>query len=117
MSRHWKERVDPSKHVDHMSTTWVGGLPRKSPRDNLLEDWAYFVAVTGFTFEFASLEQLRMAREHLQMKTTPSGRLPGVTLEHCWQRWFERLPAGLLRGSKRARVLRALDTAMADFES
>lgn len=54
MSKHWKEPLDPSRHLDFMSGAEVGGRPRKPPRDPLVEEWAYFVRVNGFTFEFAS---------------------------------------------------------------
>ncbi|MDH5490881.1 MAG: hypothetical protein OEY14_02800 [Myxococcales bacterium] len=116
MSKHWKEPLDPSRHLDFMSGAEVGGRPRKPPRDPLGEEWAYSVRVNGFTFEFASLDHVRECLAYCREKTHPARRQPGIDLEHYWQRWFERLPKGLLRGDKRERVVGALERALAEFE-
>lgn len=117
MSKHWKEPIDPSRHRDFMFGSGDGGYPRSAPPDPLIPDWAYFVRVNSFTFEFASLDQIRQCLSYCRQKTHPSTRKPGITLEHYWQRWFERLPKGLLRGTKRERVVAALERAPKDFEA
>ena len=93
----------------------VGGGPRPLKRDPLLEEWAYFVRVNGFTFEFVSVDQIREALEYCREKVHPARRQPGITLEHYWQRWFERLPKGLLRGKKRDEVVAALERALSEL--
>lgn len=40
---------------------------------------------------------------------------PRIYLEHYWQRWFERLPPGVIADSKRARIMKALDRAVHQF--
>jgi len=41
MARHWKEKLDPSKHRDFMRGYQdAGGIPLDGPRDNLLQSWA-----------------------------------------------------------------------------
>lgn len=116
MSRHWKEPFDEHKHRDFMSGYQVaGGRPRTPPPDNLVERWVYFVSVASFTFEFNSLAQIKEARDYFGKKVHPARREPGHELEHYWQRWFERLPAGLNGGTKREKVLMALEKAIEEF--
>ena len=117
MSKHWKERFDPAKHRDFMTGRQdAGGRPRPAKRDPLIEEWAYFVRVNGFTFEFASVDQVREALAYCREKVHPARREPDVWLEHYWQRWFERLPKGLLKGAKRGEVVAALERAVEEFE-
>ena len=53
MSKHWREPLDPKRHVDHH---FAGGpRPREAETG---EAYAYFVEVCRFTFELASLEQI-----------------------------------------------------------
>lgn len=117
MSKHWKEPLDPSRHRDFMTYNDVGGFPRLPPRDPLVQDWSYFVRVDGFTFEFASVAQIRECVAYCQQKTHPTRRHGANIIEHDWQRWFERLPAGLLAGTKRERVVVALERALQEFDS
>ncbi|HBE70131.1 MAG TPA: hypothetical protein DDW52_18440 [Planctomycetaceae bacterium] len=117
MARHWSEKLDPERHVDVMgAASYFGGAniePAKSP--NLDHRRMYFVAVAGFTFQFVSLEQLRECLEWFRQKIHPSSRLPNVTLEHYWQRWYERLPKGLTKEPKRQKIVTALENALSDF--
>lgn len=116
MSKHWKEPLDPSHHLDFMSTYDIGGVPRQPPRDRLVPAWSYFVRVDGFTFQFASVEQLRECIAYCRKAIHPARRQgPVGRLEHYWQGWCERLPRGLLRGIKRRRVVTALERAAAEF--
>jgi hypothetical protein len=115
MARIWKERLDPDKHVDYMRTTHIGGFTVEAVRDRLIERDVYFVEVCGFTFQFQSLDQITEALAYFRQKTHPSSREPGVTLEHYWQRWYERLPQWLFEEPKRLRVVAALERAAETF--
>ena len=113
MPRHWIEPLDPDRHVDFMSSTHVGGRPADCARSDSKD--VFFVAVSGFTFQFANLDQLRECLDWFRTKTHPSSRLPDVTLEHYWQRWHERLPKGITKEPKRQKVVKALENALTDF--
>ena len=99
-----------------MSTTHLGGLPAPQPPDPLIVHWVYLVDVCSFTFQFISLDQLRECLRYFREPLHRTSRLPDVTLEHYWQRWFERIPQRLLQGAKRRKVVAALERALADFE-
>ena len=111
MSRHWKERLDPNRHTDHM------GGRRVETRDNLLEACAYFVQVCDFTFEFVSVSQILECRDHFAVRIHPSGKWktppPGTHWNHPW---YERLPMWLFEESKRQKVLKALGRALDEFD-
>lgn len=115
MSKHWKEKTNPEEHIDYMSTTHIGGLPIQNSREK--GEWVYFVSECSFTFQFVSIEQLKTAHAYFSMKVHPSTRRFNNGLEHYWQSWSERLPAGLIRGSKRERILKALEKALHEFSS
>lgn len=79
--------------------------------------FSYFVQVAGFTFELASLEQIRECLSFFEQRVHPSSRAPVFTPEKGhWQAWHERLPARVLRGSKRERITAALRRALREFE-
>ncbi|NQZ59834.1 MAG: hypothetical protein HRT88_20475 [Lentisphaeraceae bacterium] len=107
----WKEKLDPSKHKDYMSTNSLGGDPVKAPKDNLIEAWVYFVKECGFTFQFISLEQIEECIDYFSTKTHPSTKEYNNGLEHYWQKWYERLPSGLTKNGKREKVLKTLTEA------
>ena len=79
----------------------------------------YFVEVCGFTFQFGTLDDMREAREWFSIKVHPSSRLPDsvwLRAEHdVAQKWHERLPVFIKKGSKRGRIIRAFDEALRDF--
>jgi hypothetical protein len=109
----WREQLDPTRHRDFMvGHQDAGGVPIE-PRAS--DGWVYFVRECSFTFSFMSIAQLRECREYFSARLHPSHRVPGVYLEHYWQRWFERLPAGLIADPKRSRILKALDRALVMF--
>ena len=116
MARIWTERFNPERHLDFMSTTQIGGSPYESMQHQLIERQVFFVAVAGFTFEFHSLDQIKLALTHFETKIHPSSALPGITLEHYWQRWYERLPQWLFEEPRRVRVVSALRRASRHFE-
>lgn len=67
-----------------MSGSAVGGRPRDATRDPLLHEWAYFVRVNGFTFEFASLDQLRESRNYAPRYQLTSRAFSGLpTLQNA----------------------------------
>ena len=90
----------------------AGGWP-VDPADT--DGWMYFVRECSFTFSFVNRAQLEEARAYFARKVHPTRRRPGVSLEHYWQHWHERLPAGLTGGTKRTRILRALEQAGQHF--
>lgn len=113
MSKHWKEQKDPDKHHDLMSTTHIGGIAVKA---NEKEPWMYLVRECSFTFQFASLDQLRAMIAYVSVKVHPARRSYNNGIEHYWQHWYERLPKGLLAGPKREKFRKALLKALAEFE-
>jgi len=113
--RLWKERLDPTKHMDYMSTSHIGGFPVEAPHDNLIVKWAYFVNVCSFTFQFQSTEQIQECLNYFSQKTRPSSRRPVECGEHYWQRWYERLPMWLFEEPKRQKVVKALQKALVEF--
>lgn len=116
MSRHWKEPLDPERHVNHMETYAIGGSrPDPSPDDPLVKRWVYFVTVCSFTFQFQSVAQIEECLAFFTEKLHPSSLRPGVTLEHYWQRWYERLPHWLFEEPKRIQVVKALQAALTEF--
>jgi hypothetical protein len=119
MSRIWKEHLDPEKHRDFMRCGYqdAGGLPVRAPRENLLQQWVYFVRAASFTFQFHSLSQIEEAKAYFSQKIHPARREPHHEHEHYWQRWFERLPPGLQNESKRKKVLDALEKALHEFQA
>jgi hypothetical protein len=117
MSRIWKETFDPDKHRDFMSGYQdPGGDPVQGPRDNLLQQWVYFVHTASFTFQFHSMDQIEEAIAYFSLKVHPARREPR-NWEHYWQRWFERLPPGLQSEAKRRKILKALEKAVQEFET
>ncbi len=114
MSKHWKEIANPAIHTDFMSTSWVGGIPAKADR-KLTIQYVYFVRECSFTFQFSTIEQIEMMIAHFEKKIHASDRSFNG-LEHYWQKWYERLPGGLLKGAKRGKILKALKKALADFK-
>jgi hypothetical protein len=116
VSKYWRERLDPELHRDYMgggeAAQDAGGWPVNPAKT---DGWIYFVRECSFTFTFVNLAQLEEAQRFLERKVHPARRRPGITLEHYWQRWYERLPPGLCGGSKRLKILRALAEAKREF--
>lgn len=111
MAKVWKEPLDPARHLDHFS---VGSaVPRQR---GFGPEFSYFVRVAGFTFEFASLAQIREAIEQFSTTLEPSSRRPVFEPEKGhWQRWFDRLPPFIRKASRRARVIAALERALVEL--
>ena len=112
MAKVWKEQYDPQKHADRMS-----GVPAESrPQSSLIRRWVYFVRVCSFTFEFHSIEQVKLCAEYYSQKIHPSSRRDIGGADH-WEmmRWYEMLPMYLLEEPKRIRVVKALKAAIEQF--
>jgi hypothetical protein len=84
----------------------------------------YFVRVCGFTFEFHSLEQLKVCLAFFTQKVRPRSKITFSESERRihwihWfaQRWFERLPMQLLEERRRVRIVPALKEALMAFKS
>jgi hypothetical protein len=83
----------------------------------------YFVRICGFTFEFHSIEQLKVCLAFFSRKVRPSSRIKfpdsdrGIAYRHwACQRWFERLPMQLLEERRRIRIVPALKKALKQFK-
>lgn len=118
MAKIWKEKYDAILHRNKM---W--GVPANtSPDLKLVPRWVFFVRVCSFTFEFHSLNQIEACLRYYSEKIHPSTRLPVYTEnlggDH-WemQRWFEQLPMYLREEPKRQRIVKALTSALAQFEA
>ena len=112
----WKEEYNSLKHSNKM---WaVDSVP--FPKANFITRWVFFVRVCSFTFEFHSLKQIKSCLDYYSKKIRPSSRLPVYTENYGdhWeaQRWYEQLPMYLLEEPKRQRVVKALTSAIKQFE-
>ena len=113
----WKEQLDPKKHIDYMSSSWIGGIPAPKKKNNLIIEWVYFVKECNFTFQFISLTQLDECIEYFSLEIPPQTIRQEICLEHYWQRWFERLPKGLIAKRKKEKILKALKKARIEFDN
>ncbi|WP_116812398.1 hypothetical protein [Steroidobacter cummioxidans] len=113
----WKERFDPERHVDKMD-------PRRhadyaaDPHRALRAHWVYFAEVSGFTFEFMSLDQVRECLTYFERRLHPSSRIDLGAADH-WevQRWYERIPGHLKSDRNRPEVVRILKALLHAGES
>ena len=112
MASFWKEELDPSKHRDFMSGFGPDG---GAELDASSQGWVFFVRECGFTFQFVGIDQLERALRYFSSKTHESSRVSHDAHGHWYHRWYERLPAGLVRGSKRERIRKALERAYQSF--
>lgn len=86
-------------------------------------EWIVYVTVCGFTFAFFSEAMLRQYIDYYSRKTLPTTRFHGVSPFSNGpaasigdgQSPFERLPGELRKESKRLRVVKALERALASF--
>ncbi len=102
-----------------MAKYWKEPKPRHQWLNELTPGYIYCVEVCGFTFDFAGIDQMIEVRDWFSQKTHKSTRLPDskwLRSEHdVAQRWHERLPAEIKKGSKRTRIVKALDEAIDVF--
>ena len=118
MAKIWKEEYTPGTHYNKM---WELSTPEVSNSRSPLH-WVYLVRVCSFTFEFHSTEQIIICLDYYSEKVHPSSRIPWKELpdyggDHSEvQRWFERLPMYLLEEPKRQKVVKALSSAVEQFQ-
>lgn len=82
-----------------------------------INKWIYYVYVCRFTFIFFSLTDIPEYIKHYSTKVLPTRclRLPHSNHD-MRQRRFNRLPLYLRTNSKRPRVVKALQSALEDFQ-
>src|SRR5271167_1824678 len=127
MAQAWTEIYDPKRHRDKMyDASKILGVPTERYwRAPTLQKYpVYFVKVCSFTFEFHSIEQLKVCLEFFSEKVRPSSMIHFSESDRrmTWlhlvvQRWFERLPMKLLEERRRVRIVPALEKALEQFTS
>lgn len=82
-----------------------------------INKWIYHVYVCRFTFVFFSLTDIPEYIKYYSTKILPTRRLNLPHINHdMTQTRFNRLPLYLRANSKRPRVVKALQSALADFQ-
>ncbi len=110
MTRFWREPYEPARHRDHMPE--IAGESGDSPQ------YAYFVEVGGFTFEFVGLNQLEAALDFLRSPSTGTTRISAGGGDHWeFQPWQGRLPRNVRSRSRRPAAIRALEKALIAFQT
>lgn len=113
MAQIWKEKFDSARHQNKMD-----GVVAHHPEINFVPKWVFFVSVCSFTFEFHTLNQIKECLAYYSQKTHRSSRIDIGSADHWeFQRWFERLPMYLLEEPKRQKVVKALASAVNQFET
>lgn len=121
MASWWKEAYDAKKHSNRMKGMLAGVYTfdfDETPDDKLVPMTVYFVRTGGFTFQFLTLRQLDIAQSYFCLPKRESSRIKGgIGSADHWevQRWFERLPKGLERKTRRAEIAKTLQNALRDF--
>jgi hypothetical protein len=117
MSRIDIEPYDDQRHPNPMR--WFDDTQRErhARAPKLIPYSVCLVTVTGFTFIFHSVEQIRLCLDYYKRKIHPSSRLPVYTEnlggDHSeTQRWFDRLPQYLLEKRTRQDVVDVLERAI-----
>lgn len=90
----------------------------ETPKDALIPKWAYFVHAGGFTFSFLQLRHLEIAAEYFSRPLKPASRTKdGIGAADHWevQRWYDRLPKGLERKDRRAKIAKAMKAALSEL--
>ena len=102
MSKHWKEK-----------------RPIYLWKNKFTPVWCYRVQVCGFTFSFFSINEMIETKKWFEKKIHKSTRAPDSpwlkSERDVAQKWYERLPAKIKKGSKRRRVVQALEQAINEY--
>jgi len=102
-----------------MSKCWKEKMPKSGWVNKFTPAYVYYVEVCGFTFEFLTIQDIIEVMNWFSQKIHKSTRLPDskwLRAEHdVAQRWYEKLPAYIKKGSKRSRIIKALDEAITDL--
>jgi hypothetical protein len=111
----WTERFRPGHHA--VPFEYRGSADKHWRASGLIPKHVLLVKVVSFTFQFVTVRQLRDCIAYFASKIHPSSRLSIGAADH-WevQRWFECLPMYLLEESKRKKVVKALNQALAFAE-
>ncbi len=117
MAEHWRECAGAGGRQRDFSGEEAGGRARLGADDPLVVEWHYFVRVSGFTFQFATLGALREAIGVLSMERPRAPMLGGWSRHERNMPWVDRLPMRLLRKGKREEAVRALESALMEFEA
>ena len=113
MAQIWKEQLDWSRHQNKMDAS-----VNYHQKINFVPKWVFFVRVCSFTFEFHTINQIRECLAYYSQKIHPSSRVDFGAADHWeFQRWFERLPMYLMEEPKRQKVVKALTSAIKQFEA
>ena len=115
MARIWKEAYDSAKH--RVPIEYWGSVDDHLRAPGLVPKDVSMVHVASFTFQFMSVQQLRVCRSFFEEKIHPSSGLPmspetSAGMHGEAQRWFERLPMHLLEEPKRRKVVEVLRRAL-----
>jgi len=89
----------------------------QKPHDNLIVAWVYFLEVTGIQLQFKDVQQIEEALEYFEQKNFGSTMRTGVTLEHYWQAWYERLPKGTHNHKTKLKVSAALRSMLVEISN
>jgi len=114
------EKFDSTAHPNPMKYVDDEQFIRYEHSSKLAPYAVCVVDVCGFRFFFHSVMQLELCVDYYSREIQPSSRLPVYSQnfggDH-WemQRWFEQLPLYLLEKSKRPRVVKALERALAEY--
>jgi len=112
MTKVRREIADPKTHKDFMSSNVEGGMPINKSKDNLIDKWVYIAEIRGFTFQFASIEQVKECKAYFDKKIHPSTRGIHPPYEHYWHQWYCKLPKGIKSGVNRQKVIKSLNTIL-----
>ncbi|MDB5333364.1 MAG: hypothetical protein JWP03_4515 [Phycisphaerales bacterium] len=133
MKRHWVEYGDtwmpgPMSfwvHVEADGRPWNQAAVFDPPRPGPIGGRGYarfYVEVEGFTFYFASLQELEVCIQTLARRVLPSTLSATVARGVARhgpgpnKHWLSRLPSRLLPMRRRLRVVEYLRKSLADFE-
>jgi len=93
---------------DYMSSYDETGIVIVASKDNLVKKWVYFLEIFDFCFTFASIDQIKEAKEYFEKKTHPSNKAFRPN-EHFWNPWYCRLPKGFMRENKKKQIVKELN--------
>lgn len=130
MAQIWKEPYSLERALeldirDFENSVYVGvpNALRLKPGFRDWPQWIYYVEVCNFTFAFFSLRMICEYIEYYSLRDLPSSRFEGpfskgpAASVGDGQTRFERLPMRLRKGTKRVRVVKALQRALDSFGS
>jgi hypothetical protein len=124
MKRHWIEFTE--KWTPGPMTFWVhvpspadaSELSPPAPRGIPGKGYpVYYVEVDGFTFQFASLDEIRVCIESLGKKLLPNTlRLAQQRGGDADRHWLRKMPDETKPWRYRAKAVKYLEKALQDFE-